>query len=120
MIVTLILVLALIALAPLIHFVVAMRIVGKETSGNRYYGRPLPQRQMIKRDLAERGRRLIPVLRLLSHLPLVLPTVRFRSMVTPRTATDTMSLRAAAAYVPDSRDVFVRRSGTAARTSSAH
>jgi hypothetical protein len=107
MIVTLVVISITLLLAPFLILIVAMRTVGKETAANRYYGKPLAQRQMVKRDLAERGRRLMPLFRLLSLLPPLVPTVRYRGMITPRTATDGSSVRAAAAYEPDSKDVFV-------------
>jgi hypothetical protein len=107
MIVSAILALISIVVAPLLAFIVLMRSIRKETAAIRYYGQPLSTRQQIKRNLAERGRRLLPLFRFISLFPSRIPTVQFLGMVTPRTATDELSVRAAVAYVPVSRDVFV-------------
>ena len=107
MITTVILVLIAIPVIALVLFIVAMRAVQKGTSANRYYGQPFAERQRIKRELAERGRRLIPLIRFVSYLPRKIPTVRFRGMLTPKHSTSASSVRAAAAYKPDTRDVFV-------------
>jgi hypothetical protein len=107
MLVSIILVLVLIPVATFLFFVAVMRSARMETAANRYYGQPFSRRQEIKNQMAARGRQLLPLFRLFALLPPSVPNVRFRGMDTPLTATDKSSMRRAAEYVPDSKDVFV-------------
>lgn len=88
-------------------FVIALRRTQAETTGNRYYGRPVEERAALKRRIFRRGRRLAPIVGLLARLPDRLPTVEYAGLGAPFSGASPTSLAAAMQFVPDPGDVFV-------------
>jgi len=81
----------------------------RETSRDRYFGRPLAERRAIKASVAARGRRLLPIFRLIRRIiePKGMPSIEYAGVTGPRGACTVDTYRATERFVPDARDVFV-------------
>ena len=96
----------------------SMRATMRETLGNRYFGRPLAERQRIRARLAARGRRLMPLFRLLRRIiePRGMPSIEYAGVTGPRGACTVELFEAAERFRPDARDVFVATQMTCGTT----
>jgi len=101
--------LPLLLIAGLFAYVVAsFRWLRKQTTRDRYFSRPLPERRALKAEIARRARLFVPVMTALARVPWIpdfdrkYRGVAFSPMVCPRAV-----FEAATRYQPDSRDIFV-------------
>ncbi len=87
----------------------AMRATLRETSGNRYFGRPLAERRLIRARIAARGRRLESLFGLLRRIiePRGMPSIEYAGVTGPRGTCTVERYRATERFQPDARDVFV-------------
>lgn len=81
----------------------------RETRRDRYFGRPLAERRAIKARVAARGRRLLPIFRLIRRIiqPKTMPSIEYEGVTGPRSVCTVEIYRAARQFIPDARDVFV-------------
>lgn len=99
--------LGLLVLALFIVPLRAMKRLGHETSGVRYFGCTAAERRAIREDAARRGRQALPWFALLRRLPPRLPSTEFEAVTQPLPIGDADAMARARDFQPDARDVFV-------------
>ncbi len=97
----------MVSLAAILYLAAAIRWLRGETGEDRYFKRPVAERIELREAIADRARRVVPLMRSISRVFKPSIAVEFRGTSFPAAACPYEQVKEAVAYAPDRRDIFV-------------